>query len=262
MKNVSGIYYIESTIDSRLYVGSSKNVLKRKAQHFDRLRKGTHPNKYLQNFYNKHGEHSLELRVVEKCLEENLLDREQVHIDTFDEVLLFNISLEVSRPSGTSGMIFSEKHRKNISKSLKGRKMSDDYKEKRRAYMRGEANPMSNEESVRRLSDSLRTASIEDCCRIWKLNQEGHTPKSIAETMGMSTSEIRTALNYSDTYLYPYEDRNFVTRSWKRKFNLEDCEKLLKDRETMSLSELAKAYGVSLSTIKRSIRRANGTKER
>lgn len=77
-----GIYKILNKTTSRLYIGSSKNISQRWSKHKALLRHNRHDNKKLQNFWNKYSEEDFEFSVIEECLEEELLVREQYYLDT------------------------------------------------------------------------------------------------------------------------------------------------------------------------------------
>ncbi len=57
------IYKIQ--VNNRYYIGSTINLDKRKRLHFTKLKNGYHPNKFLQNLYNKYGEDSFVFSVIE-----------------------------------------------------------------------------------------------------------------------------------------------------------------------------------------------------
>ena len=63
----SGIYYIQNIITKQLYIGQSKNLKKRKRRHFSELRNKSHPNRHLQQSFNKYGEKNFEFKVIEYC---------------------------------------------------------------------------------------------------------------------------------------------------------------------------------------------------
>lgn len=73
-----GIYKIVNTINNKFYIGSSKNLHKRKLRHFNSLRKDKHHNIYLQRSFNKYGEVFI-FEVIEEC--EKLFERETFYID-------------------------------------------------------------------------------------------------------------------------------------------------------------------------------------
>lgn len=91
--NDSGIYFIKSIIDDRLYIGSSKNIGKRLKHHFNALSINKHSNMHLQNYFNKYGINSLKCGVLNKCNEDSLIEIEQIFIDKYNvDYILFNIS--------------------------------------------------------------------------------------------------------------------------------------------------------------------------
>lgn len=60
-----GIYKISCTETDKVYIGESFNVSGRIAKHFTLLRKNTHNNQILQNIYNKYGEETIVVEVIE-----------------------------------------------------------------------------------------------------------------------------------------------------------------------------------------------------
>lgn len=60
-------------MNKKIYIGQSNNLKKRKREHFNKLRKDTHENSYLQRAFNKYGEQCFQYEVL---VEENLSDEE------------------------------------------------------------------------------------------------------------------------------------------------------------------------------------------
>jgi hypothetical protein len=95
-----GIYVISCSENSRVYVGSSSNLCRRKSLHLYQLSKNMHSNTHLQNAYNKYGEESLDWRILEYMAgdsdPEDVIGLEQYYIDLFSERLgwenMFNLS--------------------------------------------------------------------------------------------------------------------------------------------------------------------------
>lgn len=87
------IYGIKSTVDSRLYIGSTTNALFRARGHQSHLKCGRHDNPRLQNFANKYGLSSLTFYIIEVCDIAQLLVREKYYIDTLNPH--FNIIRDV-----------------------------------------------------------------------------------------------------------------------------------------------------------------------
>lgn len=77
----SGIYQIVNTINGKKYVGSSKNLEKRRSQHFNQLKRGCHHNTHLQRSYDKHGADSFVFDILEYVHYKFLKEVEQNYID-------------------------------------------------------------------------------------------------------------------------------------------------------------------------------------
>src|SRR5690349_12587609 len=74
--NNSGIYTITCKVNSKIYIGRSRNIKNRKLFHFQHLRENNHHNEYLQRAWNKHGEENFEFEVLEECEEQFLASQE------------------------------------------------------------------------------------------------------------------------------------------------------------------------------------------
>lgn len=84
MKEVlCGIYCIENTINSKKYIGLSRDINRRWIEHRSELNRGDHVNQYLQSAWNKYGEDAFKFYVVELCVPENLSDRECYYIGEY-----------------------------------------------------------------------------------------------------------------------------------------------------------------------------------
>ena len=124
----SGIYKLKTSINNKIYIGSSSNLYKRLSFHFEKLRKNCHQNIKLQNHINKYGIDCLTFEIVELCDVTELEKREQYYLDFFNAVKSgFNIALEVS---SSRGIKQSDETIKKRSNSLKGRKLSENHKNK------------------------------------------------------------------------------------------------------------------------------------
>lgn len=85
--STQGIYKITNTTNNKFYIGSSKQLNKRIIDHFSRLRNNTHKNKFLQRAFNKYGESSFKIEILEQFVgltQEELLTKEQHHIDLIE----------------------------------------------------------------------------------------------------------------------------------------------------------------------------------
>jgi len=82
----AGIYAIENTINNKVYIGSSINIAKRIIEHKYQLNNEKHHNAHLQNAWDKYGKETFVFFSIARCKEEELVEREQEAIDSFDAV--------------------------------------------------------------------------------------------------------------------------------------------------------------------------------
>lgn len=80
----SGIYKIENKSNGVFYIGQSVDLNKRKIEHFYKLRKGKHNNKYMQNSFNKWGIENFTFEVLYYCNPDELDYYEQYYVDTLN----------------------------------------------------------------------------------------------------------------------------------------------------------------------------------
>jgi group I intron endonuclease len=153
----SGIYIIFSQLKSeRFYIGSALNLRERKWNHFSNLKNNKHPNKIIQNHYNKYGIEDLQFEILEYVEDKTkLIEREQFYIDElkpyfnickiagrFDNMWLGKHHSEETRIKMSKSAIGkniwtkdkpkSEEHKRKISNSHIGLKRSDKSIEKQK----------------------------------------------------------------------------------------------------------------------------------
>ena len=117
-KNVWGIYCIINTANNKRYIGSAVNLQERIKQHYTELSKGVHFNDHLQRSWEKYGEESFELEILETVINieyQTLLQIEDNYINqynTIDETLGYNKRTNSTFPilSEKSIKIRAEKH--------------------------------------------------------------------------------------------------------------------------------------------------------
>ena len=126
MGKVSGVYAIVHVSSGRSYVGSSRDVIGRWADHQKRLNANNHHSIKLQNAWNKYGRSSFSFIQLEECPPYDRLIREQFWIDQVQasrKGFGFNMS---SVAKGSSHPDISAK----IAIALTGQKLSEERKEK------------------------------------------------------------------------------------------------------------------------------------
>lgn len=122
MENIkkTGIYSIINTKNNKKYIGStSQSFKKRFEHHISLLRARKHKNAHLQHAWNKYGEKSFIFDIECICCE-NILEKEQEILDSYDFEDLYNIN-----PYATGGLQFSqesiEKRVKTFTKVIRER---------------------------------------------------------------------------------------------------------------------------------------------
>jgi group I intron endonuclease len=124
-----GVYTITNISTGKVYVGSAVNVRRRWETHRRELRRGAHPNRYLQSSWNAHGEPEFSFVLVESVEEStDLVSREQWWLDVLqsaDRAHGYNIS-----PTAYSilGYRFSDEQRANVSRGLAGLEKSPEHR--------------------------------------------------------------------------------------------------------------------------------------
>lgn len=167
MSSVSGIYVITNIKNGKIYIGQAQKIKKRWDAHKSMLVNSKHPNKYLQNAWNKYGEKSFKFRVLEYCPIELLDEREQHYLDIYmPKGICYNISIDA-----ISGM--------------RGRKASDGTRSKIRSVRTGTS---LKEETKRKLSEinTGKTLSPEHRKKIGMGNKgKVRTPESIEKRVAL-----------------------------------------------------------------------------
>ena len=161
----SGIYKI--TIGRWFYWGSTKNFIRRKADHFRELKQGKHKNSILQKAFDKHK--TFEFEIIANVEEQELAEWEQEIIDVwFGTENCANLSSIVGLPSGMKGRKHSEETRAKMSISRTGRskpngrtglRQSEETKAKISAANKGKSK---SEETKARMCDAWKLRKREE----------------------------------------------------------------------------------------------------
>ena len=133
-----GVYQIRNKVNEDRYIGSSGNLENRWEWHCKKLRKGVHPNNYLQHAWNKYNEENFVFEVIEEVSGGNTvrLVREQVYLDEgFAKGILYNIA----RNAGGGNL--GEEVNQKLSEVLTGREITQEWRDNIGKAMSGENNP-------------------------------------------------------------------------------------------------------------------------
>ena len=114
MAKKCGIYVIVCDNGDEIYVGQSSHITLRWASHVSNLRNKKHHNPTLSQYVQDYGLKSLTHTIIELCDVTLLNEREQFWMDTLGA----KANLTPSGPP-VRGRVFTEKHRKALSESLK-----------------------------------------------------------------------------------------------------------------------------------------------
>lgn len=124
-----GVYQIE--LNEKRYIGSSsQDIQGRWESHLYDLRRGNHPNRHLQNAYNKYGEELLKFSVLEVVeIPEDCIIIEQKYIDSINPEDAYNICPIAGSRLGTK---HREESKQKMSLAKMGMKHSEETKQKHR----------------------------------------------------------------------------------------------------------------------------------
>lgn len=110
--STSGIYEIVNLINGKRYIGQTSNLYRRQYSHITKLNQNIHPNKHLQNAWNKYGKDAFEFQVLEYCSVDDLNERELYWINHYkSNTDGYNIRLD---PNSNRGLQWSEKQRESM----------------------------------------------------------------------------------------------------------------------------------------------------
>lgn len=135
----SGVYQITNEVNGKRYIGSAVNLEIRKKQHFQRLKKGDHPNIHLRRSCAKHGLGAFSFKVIVNCAAEHVLSWEQTALEGL--MPEFNIC---PTAGSSAGRKFSEETKDKIRQKAIGRKYtirSAEHRAKLSAVHKGKSKP-------------------------------------------------------------------------------------------------------------------------
>lgn len=188
----SGVYKIVNLINGKIYIGSAKNLSKRRQYHFWCLRNNRHCNGYLQNAFNKHGESNFVFDTIEGCEADSCVIREQFYIDlycSFKPEIGYNIC---EKAGSILGIKRSEETKAKIGKSNAEKRLTADQKSHLSKINKGKSLSEECKEKIRK-GNIGKTMSQEAKSKISKGNK--NKPKSNAHKKSLSSAQKESRLN-------------------------------------------------------------------
>ncbi len=185
----AGIYRIDGP-NRRFYIGSTKDLGRRKSRHWRMLRRGDHSNVHLQRAWNRYGEDAFSFAVLETVADtDRLLEREQFWLDLLRATLFgYNIAAVAGAP--TKGLKASEETRAKMSASAKGKKhgpMSEEQKAHYSALYKGRK---LSEETRQRMSASRTGRKFSEETRAKIAAVHAGKPKSEAHKAALAAANV------------------------------------------------------------------------
>lgn len=221
----SGIYSLVNLTNNMIYIGSAVNFKCRWKNHLIELRLNRHCNKYLQSAYNKYGEDNFKFEIIEYVDKENLIKREQYHLDKFksyDRLIGYNLCAVAGSRLGqkptketlaklsamrkgkkrskefcqrlselNKGRKVSDEARKNMSLAHIGKKLSEETKAKMSLIHKG------NKVNLGRKQTQAHKDKISTSNTGRKRSIEGRANMSAAQTGKVHSAETRARMSIS-----------------------------------------------------------------
>lgn len=158
-----GVYKIENKINGHLYIGQSFCIERRFLEHKSELKRNIHHNERLQNAWNLYGENAFSFAIIKECKDrEELNYYETYFVENYKKDkgrdFVYNLgrtgdakntSDETRKKLSENNAMNNPLYRLKISLKNKGRKMSDETKEKLRQNHLGKK---LSEETKRKIS--------------------------------------------------------------------------------------------------------------
>lgn len=237
----SGIYMITCTGNNNRYVGSSRNMQKRKWDHWHHLKAQCHHNKHFQAIYNKYGKESLKFEVLEIAPYDKLIEREQFWIDKLNP----EINKTLTATSGFLGRSHTKKSKMKMSLAHKERLKNPEVRERLRQAAieqnKRQPNGMKGKTQSDEMKEHLRQKTLEQFST--KEAREKHS-QIMSEWM---TDEMRQRISESKKGHKQSEQTKkrrgkALKKAWD-KYTPEEREKRIENIKKGTTKSLAKHHG-------------------
>ena len=165
------IYCIENLENNMRYIGQTQDFKKRLREHKYMLKKGIHPNSYLQNAWNSYGEQNFIFYPLEECTVEELDEKEMFYIKKWS-----TLEEGYNQVEGGGG--------------IRGWKHSDEFKERMRQS--NLENPrIPSKEQIEALILYNKTRNYKHSEETKEKMRKAHTGKKVSEETKKKCSEAQ-----------------------------------------------------------------------
>lgn len=212
----AGVYQIRNKQNNKIYIGSTSGRFSRRlTSHIRELIGNRHHSKHLQNCFDQNPCFDyFEISILEVCLPEKCLEREQVYLDLYkpyDDRFGYNIS-----PTATSCLGI---------KKTKEEKMI--------------------------IFERMRELTDEQIIEIFNLRNEYKlSNEKISKVMGISKNNVASILTKKEKYKYVKEKYNLkLELKYTKKFNIDDVLKIYDLYENKKLSIMDIKYLTGFESI-------------
>ena len=133
-----GVYKIINNVNGKIYIGQSINIKARWTDHINTLNRNSSHSVLLQRAWNKYGPDNFTFEILELCSEEMLDEVESKYINFYNSIKN-GYNLE---SGGNINKHLSEETKKKISDAHRGKRMSEEAKQRMSLSRTGEGNGM------------------------------------------------------------------------------------------------------------------------
>jgi len=210
-RKCSGVYQISNTLNGKVYVGGSVNIRTRLMGHFRSLRRGSHHSQKLQRAWEKYGEETFSVSVLEKVSPEGVEQSEQKWLDRLrPHTTGYNIC-----PKGRIriGIPHTPETRAKISRAMSGRKLSESHVEQIRERMRGHVH---SPDALRRITDAA--TGKKHTAETKKKIGAAHRGKTVSAETRRKISEAHQGNKYWEGRTHSEESRQKMSTAQRERW--------------------------------------------